>query len=72
MARMEYIGTAHFFSFLHAVKYYSPYGFDSQDVQEKIDRGEIFVGAPVAAAGTVELDVHEGRYMIAREGLQRD
>jgi len=44
-------GTHYFLSFLSAVRYYKPYGFDEADIQGKLNAGEIKIGNPPIRQG---------------------
>lgn len=57
------IGTSHFETLHAAVKYYQPYGTDSTAVLEKLESGEISIGAPAIQPGD-RLAVEQGRYHI--------
>jgi len=58
-------GTNHFLSFVHAVSYYRPLGFDSSDVHKKLENGEIKLGKPEEKPGrTISLNEKEGRFFI--------
>lgn len=45
------IGTSYFLSFLSALRYYKPYGFDESDIQGKLAAGEIHIGKPPTGQG---------------------
>lgn len=56
-------GTCNFESLAAAVAYYRPYGFCAEDVNDKLDAGEIAIGRPYAPADAyVYLD--NGRYIV--------
>lgn len=58
-------GTNHFSSFYKAAAYYAPYGLTSEDVFQKIQNKEIFVGKPEIKEGQkLYLNKEEGRYFI--------
>jgi hypothetical protein len=53
------IGTSHFVSLRRAAAYYAAYGYTSEDVKEKIAKGEISIGRPEGRNVTADRD---GRY----------
>ena len=58
-------GTSHFVSFQRAVLYYSTYGYPLEQVEQKLQDGEITIGVPqVTPKQRVILHPTEGRYMI--------
>ena len=58
-------GTSHFVSFKRAVIYYSAYGVPLEQVQQKLQDGEITIGVPqVTPKQRVILHPTEGRYLI--------
>ena len=58
-------GTCHFVSFQKAVLYYSAYGVPLEQVQKKLQDGEITIGVPqVTPKQRVILHPTEGRYFI--------
>ncbi len=58
------IGTCHFVTFDAAVRYYEPYGYNSEDVSRKLAAGEICIGRPrVHSSERCEVN-SEGRYEI--------
>jgi hypothetical protein len=60
-------GTAHFRTLRDAELYYDNYGFEPADVREKIERGEVSLGAPDVSEGeSLVLDT-DGRYHIEEE-----
>lgn len=56
-------GTAHFHSRKAANAYYALQGFSANDVQTKLDEGEIFIGPPMVYRGA-RLSLVEGRYFV--------
>lgn len=65
---MIVIGTSYFLNRYRANKYYNQYGYSAQDVEDKIEKGEIFIGKPPLNPGEVLiLNPKEGRYFIQRE-----
>ena len=62
-------GTSHFVSFHRAVIYYSAYGVPLEQVQKKLQDGEITIGVPqVTPKQRVILHPTEGRYLIEDRG----
>jgi len=62
---MIYTGTLCFVSVMAAVGYYQTYGYDADDVQHKIEAGEIHIGKPSLQPGQrLILNEQEGRYFI--------
>jgi hypothetical protein len=62
------IGTSHFESKFKAQQYYTYGGYcNPQDVQDKIDRGEISIGQPKLSDNETCNINSEGRYIIYRE-----
>lgn len=58
-------GTSHFVSFQKAVIYYSTYGVPLEQVQQKLQDGEITIGVPkITPKQRVILHPIEGRYLI--------
>ena len=58
-------GTSHFVSFQRAVLYYSAYGCPREQVEKKLQDGEITIGVPqVTPKQRVILHPTEGRYLI--------
>lgn len=58
-------GTNHFVSFKRAVLYYSVYGYPREQVEQKLQDGEITIGVPqVTQKQRVILHPTEGRYFI--------
>ena len=58
-------GTACFISEKAALAFYAPYGYDSNDVADKIDCNEIKIGEPELREGeSLWLNMAEGRYFI--------
>ena len=58
-------GTSHFISFQKAVIYYSTYGYPLEQVEKKLQAGEITIGVPqVTPKQRVILHPTEGRYLI--------
>jgi len=64
------IGTAHFVSIDAANKYYSEYGYTPDDVQQKLDAYEIFIGEPPVKIGEILRVNNEGRYVITYDRAQ--
>ena len=59
------IGTSHFISLQRAVKYYAPYGYTRQDVENKIKLNEISIGRPTTKPDEhLLINYNEGRYYI--------
>jgi hypothetical protein len=57
--------TSHFVSFQRACLYYSAYGVPREQVEQKLQAGEITIGAPkVPQTQRVILHPTEGRYFI--------
>ncbi len=65
------VGTSYFKSFRAAVRYYKPYGFDAEAVQQKLDEGEIHIGEPPTKQGD-SLQLIDGgtRYQITEGGAR--
>lgn len=62
-------GTSHFVSFQRAVIYYSAYGVPLEQVERKLQAGEIAIGVPqVTPKQRVILHPTEGRYFIEDRG----
>lgn len=62
---MTTTGTTYFVSLKRAEIYYSAYGYPREQVQLKIDNGEIKIGVPqVTPKQRVILHPTEGRYFI--------
>lgn len=58
-------GTSHFVSFKRAAIYYSAYGVPLEQVEKKLQDGEIAIGVPqVTPKQRVILHPTEGRYYI--------
>jgi len=58
-------GTACFISEKAALAYYAPYGYDSNDVADKIDCNEVVIGEPELGHGeSLWLNKAEGRWFI--------
>lgn len=52
-----------------AVRYYQPYGYDSEGVQRKLNEGEIHLGRPPVKEGESVVLIDDGtRYAIAEDG----
>lgn len=59
---MTYTGTNHFNTIREAVRYFSDYGMDDNDINQKIQDKEIRIGRPEEIPGT-ELRLNsEGRW----------
>ncbi len=59
------IGTCHFVSLDAAIKYYSDYGINRDEVISKWKNMEILIGPPIAKAGQkILIKKEEGRYFI--------
>lgn len=57
-------GTNHFTATRCALAYYRGQGYDAEEVQEKLEDGEIVIGRPQAKPGqSVKID-SDGRYWI--------
>ena len=62
---MTMYGTSHFVSLQRAVLYYSAYGYPREQVEKKLQDGEITIGVPqVTPKQRVILHPTEGRYYI--------
>jgi len=62
---MTRTGTACFINIDAALAYYAPYGYDSNDVADKIDCNEVMIGEPELGHGeSLWLNKAEGRYFI--------
>jgi hypothetical protein len=62
-------GTSHFVSFRKAVIYYSAYGVPLEQVEKKLQDGEIAIGVPqVTPKQRVILHPTDGRYLIEDRG----
>ena len=60
------LGTSHFYDAAAAVRYYADYGLTKEDVQRKLNAGEIHIGKPVNEDpnATVVLHIPEFRYFL--------
>lgn len=62
---MMRIGTCHFVSREHAIRYYRPYGNTSLDIDEMIENGSILIGKPKLKPGEKLYVIDDGcRYAI--------
>jgi hypothetical protein len=63
-------GTSHFVSIAHAVRYYTPYGYDNPraTVERKIAEGEIHIGKPTLKQGDKLITVDGGTRYAIMEG----
>lgn len=61
-------GTSHFVTHKAARTYYKGQGFDPGDVEAKLKRGEISIGAPSLKPGQRARVNPEGRYVIEERG----
>ena len=58
---MAVTGTSHFVRRADAIEYYRPYGYSTQDVNEKLMAGEIHLGPPPLKRGETLTTVDDGK-----------
>ena len=62
-------GTNHFANFSYALRYYEEYGYNEQEIRDKIDNKEINIGRPTITENQFTYCDSSGRYFIIERNV---